>query len=128
MLGSILGGLGGGGGAGKSAQGGGGNPLGQLFDMISGDKAQPEVKEAAKSWVSTGENKSVTADQLSKVLPNDAVHEAAQAHGLSDDQALNQLSRSIPEVVNEATPNGSVQDFDSVVDRLQGYGGGQKAA
>ncbi|MEV6107159.1 YidB family protein [Streptomyces sp. NPDC051940] len=124
LLGSLLGALSSGGGGGGG--GSGSNPLSQLFDMFAGPKAQPEVKEAAQSWVSTGENKPVSAEQLSQVLPTDAVHQAAEANGLTDDQALNELSKKLPEVVNEATPTGSVSDFDAVLSR---FGlSGQKAA
>jgi uncharacterized protein YidB (DUF937 family) len=62
-----------------------------------------------QSWLSSGNNLPVSADQLRAALGNDQVKEIAAHFGLPVDAALNLLSQHLPAVVDQASPNGTLQ-------------------
>lgn len=62
----------------------------------------------AQSWVSQGENQPVTPDQLTDVLGHETVGSLAQQTGLAPHDAMAQLSRILPMVVDKLSPNGHV--------------------
>ncbi len=61
---------------------------------------------AANSWVGNGPNKSISPDDLAKVLDSDQIKTLMAHAGLSRDEVLNALSQHLPGLVNEMTPNG----------------------
>lgn len=63
---------------------------------------------AVESWVGTGANQPVSAQQLQSALGDDAVDNIAQSTGQDRDAALEGLSKLLPHVVDHATPDGSV--------------------
>lgn len=102
-LGDILSGLGGalaGASAGSVLSGG----LGDLVDRFrqSGHGAQ------ADSWVDTGDNTPVNATDLEETLGEDTIVELTQKTGLSRSELLERLSRTLPDAVNQMTPNGKL--------------------
>ncbi len=62
------------------------------------------------SWVSTGSNLPVSADQLQQVLGSDRLAQMAQQAGLSTDSLTQQLTQILPQVVDKLTPNGTVPE------------------
>ena len=63
---------------------------------------------AVESWIGTGENKSVTANDLSKVLSEEQIEFLTERTGLSRDQLLAGLSEKLPQTIDELTPEGRV--------------------
>lgn len=74
------------------------------------------------SWLGSGKNEPITGAQLSAALGPQAVQRAAQDSGASPD-TINKVAEVLPELVNEASPNGQL-DPDAL-NRLvrQGQGG-----
>jgi uncharacterized protein YidB (DUF937 family) len=62
----------------------------------------------AKSWVGTGANQAITAEQLQKVLGSDWVQQVAARLGVSPDVVASHLSEILPKIVDRLTPNGQV--------------------
>jgi uncharacterized protein YidB (DUF937 family) len=60
------------------------------------------------SWIGTGQNLPISAEQLKSVLGSDVIGQFAQQLGLSPPDAASQLSQALPQVVDQATPNGEV--------------------
>ena len=60
------------------------------------------------SWIGTGSNMPVTADQIQDALGSGALGQWASRFGLSREQAADGLSQVLPEVVNQMTPAGEV--------------------
>jgi uncharacterized protein YidB (DUF937 family) len=87
------------GGAAGSVLSGGLNDLLKQFQ-------QAGQSDAAKSWVGTGPNKSITSDDLAKALGADQIQTLMDHSGLSRQDLLAGLSQHLPEVVNELTPEG----------------------
>lgn len=66
------------------------------------------MADVVNSWISTGNNLPISADQLSNVLGPEALGQLAQQLGLSQGQAAAQLSDVLPQVVDQLTPGGQL--------------------
>jgi uncharacterized protein YidB (DUF937 family) len=80
---------------------------GGLADLISRFE-QGGLGSVIGSWVSTGHNLPISAEQLQAVLGSRQLGQIAQQLGLSHDEAATQLSRVLPQVVDHLTPNGQL--------------------
>ena len=60
------------------------------------------------SWVSTGHNLPISADQIQHVLGSEQVKELAAKAGISPDVVSSHLSELLPMLVDKLTPNGQV--------------------
>lgn len=100
VLMQVIGGLLGGGGQGGGAAGG----LGALLQQLQ----QGGLGEAAQSWVSTGQNQPVSADQLQSALGADRIDAMAQQAGMAPGDLAGQLAQLLPQVVDHLTPGGQV--------------------
>ncbi len=105
ILGSLLGTLTGGGGAGGAqAAGGANNPLAGLLEMLT----KSGLVDQAQSWVGTGRNQPVSADQIKGALPDDTLRKVAEQAGVTPDAAAAEIAQSLPTAVDKLTPNGAV--------------------
>jgi uncharacterized protein YidB (DUF937 family) len=64
------------------------------------------------SWVGTGQNKSITPDQIQNVLGSDVLGGVASKLGLNVKDLSGQLSNLLPNVVDKLTPEGKVPEGD----------------
>jgi uncharacterized protein YidB (DUF937 family) len=64
--------------------------------------------EVFTSWVSTGDNRTITAEQISTVLGSSQVQAFAQKLGIDPAQASEFIAQHLPEVIDKLTPNGQV--------------------
>ncbi|TPK57357.1 DUF937 domain-containing protein [Mesorhizobium sp. B2-4-19] len=62
----------------------------------------------ADSWVGTGQNQSINANDLGSALGPQVIREIAQRAGMDEQELLKQLSTALPGVVDKLTPNGQV--------------------
>jgi len=62
------------------------------------------------SWVGTGENLPISAEQLTSVLGSSHLQEMAQKVGLPVDGLTEKLSGLMPQVVDQLTPNGKMPE------------------
>jgi uncharacterized protein YidB (DUF937 family) len=61
-----------------------------------------------QSWLGNGQNLPITADQLKAVLGNTEVQEFARQMGLPVDQVLQLMAKYLPEIIDKASPNGTL--------------------
>ena len=78
---------------------------------------QSGLGQQAQSWVSTGHNLPVSADQVAAALGGGQLQSLARQFGMNQDQAAGGLADLLPQVVDHLTPNGAVQN-DVVVQGL----------
>ena len=100
-LGDILGGLGGalgGAGAGSVLSGG----LGDLVEQFR----QSGRGDTADSWIKAGDNAPVDSADLEQTLGEDTLSELSEKTGLSRAELLDRLAKTLPDAVNQMTPNG----------------------
>ena len=93
-----LGGLLGGASAGSVLSGG-------LRDLIDRFK-QSGHGSAADSWVATGPNQQLHADQFEQAIGPDVLDTLAQQTGLSKQELVSRLTRDLPKAVDSFTPAG----------------------
>ena len=61
-----------------------------------------------RSWVGTGPNQPITAEQIHQVLGSDAVQALAAKAGLSVPELTAKLSQLLPQAVDTLTPGGVI--------------------
>lgn len=71
---------------------------------------QAGLGQQAQSWVSTGQNLPISPEQLLKVLGGGQFQQLTQQGGLSDADAAGGLADLLPQVVDQLTPNGAIQN------------------
>ena len=62
--------------------------------------------DTANSWVKTGANKSLAPETLGSVLSDDEIDTLTKKTGLSREELLARLSRTLPDAVDRYTPDG----------------------
>lgn len=62
-----------------------------------------------QSWLGPGANLPITEDQVKAVLGNAQVQEFARHLGLPVDATLKLLAQYLPDIVDQASPNGTLQ-------------------
>jgi uncharacterized protein YidB (DUF937 family) len=93
------------GGAAAAGGGLGGILSGGLGDLVKQFQTAGKGAEA-DSWVSTGQNRTIPPTDLAQVLTPDQVEFLMEKTGLSREDLLAGLSKELPNVVNELTPQG----------------------
>lgn len=64
--------------------------------------------DVAASWVGTGANLPISAEQISSALGNGQIAELAAKFGITPDVLSSQIAEHLPNVVDKMTPNGEV--------------------
>jgi len=106
LLGAIVGML-----AGKAGGAGSAGGLGGLAGLVEAF-ARNGLGHVADSWVGTGQNLPVSADQLTQVLGSERIAGMASQLGLDQGDLLGQLGHMLPQVVDKLTPQGQVPQGD----------------
>lgn len=106
-------------------QAGDAQPHGGLMDAIGGLLNHPQtgglsglvaaferqgLGGVVASWVGTGQNLPVSAEQLQAVLGSEQLQGIARQLGLNPQEVSGQLAQWLPQVVDRLTPNGSLPD------------------
>lgn len=104
---------------------GGGLDLGSIMGNLAGGSAGAGgLMEIASSWLGQGENVAIEPDQIGELLGSDKISQFAEKLGISEESARQALADSLPEVVNQATPEG---DSDMLGSLLASVGGAEGA-
>lgn len=93
-----------------------GSASGGLGGLV-GALTQGGLGEVAKSWVGTGQNLPVSADQLQNALGGGGsglLSQLAQQAGLSQGDAASSLSQFLPGLVDKLTPDGQIPQQDTL--------------
>lgn len=79
--------------------------------------------DQAASWVSTGANLPIDADQLQSALGSDTLAQIAGQLGINPGEASGSLAQLLPQVIDQLTPNGQVEGGDALQQGLSALGG-----
>jgi uncharacterized protein YidB (DUF937 family) len=130
-LGDLLGGILGGSGGGSSSSGLGGNPmLRMLLPLVASmlmngglqkilGRLRQSGSSKGQSWVSAGPNEPADAADIKAALDDQELAQIAQQLGVSEDEAAEAVAQVLPDVVDQATPDGELPD-DAELDRKFG--------
>lgn len=91
--------------AGAAAGGAGGLLGGGLKDLVDQFRGAGHG-EAVDSWVNSGPNQPAAPQQLESAIGSDVLQALAQQTGLSKEEILSRLSRTLPEAIDRYTPDG----------------------
>jgi uncharacterized protein YidB (DUF937 family) len=122
VLGSVLGG------GGQSAQPGGAGALMQIVAAMLANQGSGAggglgglaglaeqfqrggMGDVMNSWIGKGENQPIAPDQLGNVLGGDLLGKLTQQTGMGQGDLLGQLSQLLPQMVDQATPEGRIPE------------------
>ena len=85
---------------------GAGGGLGGLIDSFQ----NAGMGDQLKSWIGTGENLPISAEQLTEALGSDKIRDIANQLGLSHGEVSGGLADMLPQLIDKVTPNGQVPD------------------
>jgi uncharacterized protein YidB (DUF937 family) len=103
---------------GKQGQEGGLASLQKLFNSSGGLQGITSKLtnhgggQQVQSWVGSGQNQPMSAQQVQQVMDPNQIHDMAQKAGISDQEASEQVAKAMPEMVNQATPQGQIPSQD----------------
>jgi uncharacterized protein YidB (DUF937 family) len=128
LLDSLLGKLTGGGGGGSS------DVVSQLIGMLGSKEsgglaglvdgfAKNGLGDIVSSWVGTGANLPVSADQIAKGLGQGQLSQLASKVGMSPQDLSSTLSKILPDVVDKLTPQGQIPAEDMLQQGLKALSG-----
>ncbi len=72
--------------------------------------------ELVTSWVGTGQNLPISADQIQHALGNEQVQQLAAKLGIPSGVVSSQLAQLLPTVVDKLTPSGEVPNQSSLLE------------
>ncbi len=87
------------------------NGLIEKHGGVSGIVSQLESQglgNTVKSWVGTGANLPITADQVHAAFGSDMISGLAAKFGMNPQDLAQKLAQVLPQVVDKLTPNGTV--------------------
>ena len=87
----------------------GSGPGGGLGNLIQNFQ-QNGLGDIVNSWVSTGENRSISPEQIQQGLGSDTLQRLAAQAGLSPQSAGSQLANLLPNLVDKLTPGGEIPE------------------
>jgi uncharacterized protein YidB (DUF937 family) len=85
-----------------------GTSAGGLQDLVERLKAGG-LGEEVRSWLGSGANLPVSADQIRGALGDEHVRQIAARFGISTDSAAEFLSGYLPDAVDKASPGGTIE-------------------
>jgi uncharacterized protein YidB (DUF937 family) len=68
--------------------------------------------QQVQSWVGTGENQPVSGAQVQQAIDPNELHQMATKAGISDQEACEHVAQALPQMVNQATPEGQMPAHD----------------
>jgi uncharacterized protein YidB (DUF937 family) len=81
---------------------------GGTLSTIVAKLEQAGLGDQVKSWIGTGQNLPITADQLKQVLGSDVVRQLAAKYNIPIDQVAEVLAHQLPVAVDKASPQGKL--------------------
>ena len=87
---------------------GGGNQSQGLSALITSFQ-QKGLGGVVNSWVGTGENQPISADQVEQALGQERIQQISGKLGMDPNTVKTKLAEVLPGVVDKMTPNGKVE-------------------
>ena len=100
----------------------GGSDGGFDLSSIIGALSRGGLSEVVQSWIGSGENMPIDASQISEMLGSDKISEFASQLGIGEESAAKALADALPNIVDQATPEGESMLGD-LLDSVGGVSG-----
>ena len=103
---------------GDGSTGGGLGGLGALMEAFQ----NAGLGEQLRSWIGTGANMPLSADQLNNALGPDRIRDIANQLGLSHGEVSGGLADILPQLIDKLSPNGQLPGSHGLLqDALAGF-------
>ncbi len=76
------------------------------FDGVVAELEKSGYGQQLKSWIGTGPNLPISADDIKKALGSEKLKEIATSTGIPVDKAADYLAQHLPAAIDKATPDG----------------------
>jgi uncharacterized protein YidB (DUF937 family) len=95
--------------------------LGSVMEMLTGKESggmaglvqsfqEKGFGGIISSWIGTGENLPISADQIQQVMGSDVVQNLAAKFGISTEELSGKLAEFLPGAIDKMTPTGTLPD------------------
>jgi len=101
----------------------GGLDLSSIVANLAGSEDGGSLMETVTSWIGSGENAAIDPSQIEDLIGGDKISEFADKLGINFDSAKQALADALPEVVNNATPEGDEGLLGSLLSQVGGAEG-----
>ncbi|MBY0385624.1 YidB family protein [bacterium] len=100
-----------------SSLGGQNNTLGMVMQLVEQNGGLSNIMQkfesaglqnVVQSWIGTGQNLPISAEQIMSVFGNQQVEQIAQKFNLSGSDVAQTVSQFLPQMVDKLTPNGEM--------------------
>ena len=91
------------------------NPQNGGLEGIIQSFQQGGLGEIVNSWVSTGQNLPISAEQIQSILGGASLSGLAAQLGVSPEQASDSLADMLPQLIDQVTPDGRVPQGGDLV-------------
>jgi len=88
---------------------------------VLGKMKDSGLDDIAASWLGNGKNSSISGETIKNILGSDKVADFASMLGLSEKSAETALADALPEMVDIASPDGSL--LENLIDNAGGLDG-----
>jgi uncharacterized protein YidB (DUF937 family) len=68
------------------------------------------LDDVVSSWISTGENKPISSEQVQNALGEGQINQVAQNMGVSHQEVLTGLAGLLPQLIDKLTPDGKLPE------------------
>ncbi len=108
----------------SSLFGGGGAASGLSIGSILGQMQQGGMAEQLSSWIGTGENKAITGEQVEQTFGAEKLQALASEMGVEVGQVKSSLQEALPQMVDQASPEGKLPDSLGSLSGIAGMAAG----
>lgn len=95
--------------------------LGGVMEMLTGKESggmaglvqsfkEKGFGDVISSWIGTGENLPISADQIQQVMGSDVVQNLAAKFGIPAEELSGKLAEFLPGAIDKMTPNGTLPE------------------
>jgi len=99
-------------------------PLGGIIGMLAGRESgglaglvqsfqQKGLGGIISSWIGTGENQPISADQIQEALGSDTIRNLAEKFGVPSEELSGKLADFLPSVIDKMTPDGTIPEDEA---------------
>jgi uncharacterized protein YidB (DUF937 family) len=81
---------------------------------------QKGLGDVVNSWVATGKNLPISAEQIQAVLGSSQIQALAAKAGISPEMASRAISQILPQLVDKATANGQIPAAGGLMSVISG--------
>ena len=93
------------------------------LNNLVGKFASNGLGNVINSWIGTGNNLPISADQLKGILGDDTISNIASKLGMDSGAVTSQLSNLLPDVIDKLTPEGKAPEGDIMSKGMDLLGG-----